>query len=112
MLSSIERDNIVKGIPNYILIVSIVIPVILLSGVYLNLGAGSGTSTGGYEFFNRDWRTWDDEEWREFNYLMFIVDDEDDIPQEALNFYHNLQNDAAEWQAFWQAYSQAIWEID
>jgi hypothetical protein len=93
-------------------VVSIVTPVLLVSGVFLNLGPGSSTSIGGYEFLNRDWRTWDEEEWLEFHYLMFQVDDEDDIPQDVLNFLYKLQNDAAEWQAFWQAYSRAIWEND
>jgi hypothetical protein len=103
-----KKDRIVKGIPDYILIVSIVTPVFLVSGVFLNLGPGSSTSTGGYDFFNRDWRTWNDQEWQEFHILISGEPDESDIPGEFWNFYYTQLSDETERNAFWMAYFHAV----
>jgi hypothetical protein len=43
---------------------------------------------------------------------MFQIEDEDDIPQDLLNFLYSLQGDYSEWQEFWQTYYGIIWEND
>ena len=109
MISSILKGSIVKGIPNYILMVSILTPVILLSGVLAHSETEAGLSIDDkYEFLTRDWRTWSDEDWAAYESMIMEIESEEDIPPELMDFaYEHLRNEY-EAEQFAEAYKDYI----
>jgi hypothetical protein len=109
LLSSRKKGSIVKGIPDYILVVSIVTPVILFSGVLVSMGTESDDSTDGqYYFLTEDWRRWTDVEWAAFYSMLMQIETVEDIPSEYIYFANTQLDTVYESNLFWEEYSSYI----
>ena len=101
------KGSIVKGIPNYILMVSILTPVILFSGVLAH--SETEVSIGGkYDFLARDWRSWSDEDWAAYQSMVMEIENEEDIPPELMDFAYEYLDNEYEAEQFTKAYQDYI----
>lgn len=109
MFSTINMDRIIKGIPDYILIISLLVPVALFGGaeIYTNVGSFS-TGEAYNNYLLRDWRSWSEEEWDRFYEMIQTFAEMEDPPPEYIEFSRNVLSNELERNRFLEALSDYI----
>ncbi len=109
MFSSLKKGRIIKGIPDYLLIVSMLVPVIMLSGagIFSNVGSFS-TGEGYYNYLLRDWRSWSEEEWDRFYDMIQNIYEMDDLPPEYIEFSRDVFSNELERESFLKTFNEYI----
>ena len=109
MLSSLKKGRLIKGIPDYILVVSILVPVVMLSGAgYFTTIGSFSTGEGHNNYLLRDWRSWSEEEWDRFYEMIQTFYDVEKIPPEYSEFSRNVLSNELERDRFLEAFNEYI----